>query len=251
MQYAFGSGVMIGTVAGQANPTPRVFGVLQECSVDFSFNVKELMGQNQFPVAVARGVGKIAGKAKFANINTAMFNDLFFAGSTAANEIRTAVNEAGTIPTTPFQITVANSATWVEDLGVYNRTTGRFMTRVASAPAAGQYSVVSGVYTFASADQVSAPSVYITYRYTFTTTTGQVLTITNQALGLQPTFSLVLSQRYTDAAGVSKEFGLKLNACISNKLSFATKLEDFQIPDLDFQAFADSAGNIGAISMAE
>lgn len=60
-QYMFGSGTL--TVAGQA------VGVLQEVTLDISFTVKSLMGQNQFPVDVARGPGKITGKAKYANIH--------------------------------------------------------------------------------------------------------------------------------------------------------------------------------------
>ena len=35
-------------------------------SVDFSFSVKELYGQNQFPLAVARSAAKVTGKAKLA-----------------------------------------------------------------------------------------------------------------------------------------------------------------------------------------
>jgi hypothetical protein len=60
-QYFFGAGTL--TVAGQA------VGVLKEVTLDISFSVKSLMGQNQFPVDVARGPGKVSGKAKYANIH--------------------------------------------------------------------------------------------------------------------------------------------------------------------------------------
>lgn len=242
MDYKFGSGVMIGTRTDVANPTPRAFGILQEASVDFQFSVKELTGQYIFPVAVARSSGKISGKAKFANINAGMFNDLFFQGSRSANEQRVAVNEAGTPSTN--SLTVANSATFLEDLGVFNTVTGRFMERVASAPAAGQYAVSSGVYTFAAAD--SNPPVQVTYRYTFTNATASILTLTNTLIGLNPTFSVVLTQTYN-----GRQLNLKLNSCTSTKLTMATKLEDFLVPEMDFSAFADAAGNIGSISFAE
>lgn len=247
MQYSFGAGALIGTQIAAGVVTPRQLATLQEVSVEFSFNVKELMGNMQFPVAVARGAGKIAGKAKFANMNAAAFNELFFAGSSATGESKVAYNEAGTPTTNSF--TVSNSATWAEDLGVFNRATGRYMERVASAPATGQYSVAAGVYTFAAAD--SNPSCYFTYRYTTATAPGKVITISNQLLGVQPTFSAVLTTRFTHSDGVTRELNLKLNSCMSSKLAIATKLEDFIIPDFDFNAFADSAGNIGTLSMAE
>lgn len=247
MQYSFGAGALIGTKIGAANPTPRQLATLQEVSVEFSFNVKELMGNLQFPVAVARGAGKISGKAKFANMNAGAINDLFFDGSSATGESKVAYNEAGTPSTN--SLTVANSATWTEDLGVLNRNTGRFMERVASAPATGQYSVAAGVYTFAAAD--SNPPVYVTYRYSSAVAPGKVITINNQLLGVQPTFSTVLTTRFTHSDGVTREMNLKLNSCMSSKLALATKLEDFIIPDFDFNAFADAAGVIGTLSLAE
>lgn len=247
MQYQFGAGALIATPAGVANPTPHQFAVLQEASVDFSFNIKELMGDKQFPVAVGRGAGKINCKAKFAAFKAAAINDIFFQGSVATGESKVAYNEAGTPATN--SLTVANSATWAEDLGVFNRNTGRFMERVASAPATGQYSVSAGVYTFAAAD--SNPPVYVTYRYTTATAPGKVITITNQLIGIQPTFSAVMSTRFTHSDGVTRELNLKLNSCVSNKFALATKLEDFIIPDFDFSAFADQAGTIGTLSLAE
>lgn len=247
MQYSFGAGAFIGTIIGAAVPTPRQFAVLQEVSVEFSFNVKELMGNQQFPVAVARGAGKISGKCKFAAFNASALNEMFFSGTQATGESKVAYNEAGT-PTTN-SLTAANSATWAEDLGVFNRNTGRFMERVASAPATGQYSVSAGVYTFAAAD--TNPPVYLTYRYTTAVAPGKVLTLTNQLLGVQPTFSAVLNTQFTHADGVTRQLNLKLNSCMSSKLSIATKLEDFIVPDFDFNAFADAAGNIGTLSLAE
>lgn len=244
MDYKFGSGVMIGVRTDVANPTPSMMGILQEASIDFAFSNKQLVGQYQFPVAVARGVGKISGKAKFANINAAMFNDLFFQGTTANNEKRVAVAELCQVATNTY--TVANGTFFTTDLGVYNTVTGRFMTRVASAPASGQYSVNTGtgVYTFAAAD--SNPLVQITYDYTVVSSVGKLLTIGNQLLGLNPTFKVVLAQTFN-----GRQLNITLNSCTSTKLTFATKLEDFLIPDFDFEAQADSANNIGTISFAE
>jgi len=38
---------------------------------------------------------------------------------------------------------------------------------------------------------------------------------------------------------------------VAQKLSLATKLDDFTIPEFDFLAFADASGNIGKIGLAE
>ena len=54
------------------------FGILQDVQIDWDWQTKELWGQFQFPVDIARGQGKITGKAKFARIFGAIYGDLFF-----------------------------------------------------------------------------------------------------------------------------------------------------------------------------
>jgi Phage gp6-like head-tail connector protein len=73
-------------------------------------------------------------------------------------------NEAQTIPGTPYQVTVeAPYGNFAVDQGV-NFTGGAALTKVASAPAAGQYSVdAAGKYTFAAAD--TAKPVQISYSF--------------------------------------------------------------------------------------
>ena len=70
MQLSFGSGAVWGerTDVTGSGIGPRQFGVLQDIQIDFDWTDKELYGQLQFPVAIARGQGKITGKAKFAQI---------------------------------------------------------------------------------------------------------------------------------------------------------------------------------------
>src|SRR3954447_23525513 len=110
--YAFGSGTLIGVRTDLANQTPAVFGVVQDVQIDFSFSLKELVGQYQAPVAIGRGAMKITGKAKLARIYATTYNTLFFGQTQATAALLQAVNEAGTIPGTPYQVTVTNSATW-------------------------------------------------------------------------------------------------------------------------------------------
>lgn len=247
--YQFGSGVMwaIPTIAlaGTAitNPTPVPFGILQDVSVDISYNKKELYGQYQFPVAIARGTAKITAKAKFARITASLFNQVF--GETpSTGEIKAQFQEAGSIPGTPFQVTVANSATWTVDLGVFYSATSLPLTRVASAPATGQYSVAAGVYAFAAAD--TGLAVKISYLYTTAVAPGVNFTINNNLLGLSPFFQANLSQSYQ-----GKNLMAQFNRCIADKLTLATKLEDWNIPELDFSMMADDSNVVGKISVAE
>jgi len=241
MQFGFGSG-SAWAIDSAANSTPVPFGILQDASVEFSFSNKELSGTYAFPVAVGRGSGKIACKAKNARMSGRLMN-LFFNGSKAAGQTSVAQDEAGTVPTTPFAITVANSAQWATDLGVYNATTGIPLVRVASAPATGQYSVAAGVYTFAAAD--TGLAMKISYTYTIAAS-GEQITITNPLIGDAPTFKAVLTQNFN-----SKRNTLTLNSNVFSKFGWGTKLEDFGMKDLDFSSFADAGNNIGTWSLAE
>lgn len=251
-QYAFGSGTLWGTPltdgVGTAitNPTPVRLGGLQDATVDASFDVKQLYGQNQFPLAVGRGKGKIGIKAKFAQINGSVFNTLFFGQTLNTNGIGNVTDATGTaIPSTPFTITPTppSSGVWSADLGVRS-SLGVPMTRVASAPATGQYSVSAGVYTFAAAD--TALVVYIDYQYTYTSTSARKSTVTNPLLGTLPTFKTDLSVPYN-----GKVMIVSFPACTASKLAFATKLDDFIIPELDIEVFADASGNVMTYSMSD
>lgn len=241
--YGFGAGVMIATPTG-ANPTPVRLGILQEVNIDVSFSTKQLYGQNQFPVAIGRGTAKITGKAKFARIDSAALG-LFFGLTPAANTVLYAESEAGTIPGTPFAVTVSNSATFDADLGVNFAATGQPLTRVAAAPATGQYSVSAGVYTFAAAD--TTLGVLITYSYTSTVSPSKTITITNPLLGAATLFQV---DCLVYNPSLNQQTGIRLFSCLSSKLTLPTKLEDFVIEDFDFEALANSANQVGKLFLA-
>jgi hypothetical protein len=111
------------------------------------------------------------------------------------------------------------------------------MTRVASAPATGQYSVATGVYTFAAAD--TGLTVFISFAYTATGAAAKTSIVTNVAMGNAPSFRCDLTSGYSGG-----QTALSLYKCVATKLSFATKQDDFMIPDFDFSSFADSAGRV-------
>ncbi|MGH6840676.1 MAG: hypothetical protein ACREDV_01060, partial [Methylocella sp.] len=195
---------------------------MQDVTISESATIKELTGQYQRPVAIARGTIKTTGKAKVARISGLAFANLFYGVTPAAGQVATSFAEAGTVAaTTPFIVTVANGAAFVADAGVLYATTGLPLTLVASSPLAGQYSVntATGIYTFNSAD--AGKAVLVNYTYTISGA-GQKFTVANQLLGTTPTFQ---ANFYTTFQG--QAISLKLNNCTSSKLSFQTKLEDF------------------------
>ena len=228
-----------------ANPTPVILGTMQDIALDLSTEIKTLYGSKRYPIAVGQGKGKTEIKAKYAEIDGAILGSLFF-GKAATTGIKSAVfDAASTIPTTPFQVTIAppNSGTFVADLGVIFSATGVQLTRVASAPAVSQYSLnaATGVYTFNTAD--SAKAVAISYEYT-AAAGGQVWAMTNDIMGYTPSFSMLLQNTFN-----GKSLVVKLNRCVSGKLSLPLKSDDFAIYDFEASAFADSANSLGYICL--
>ncbi len=242
----FGSGLMwatpLTTAAGAAiaAPTPLLLGVLQDTEVDIKFETKTLHGQNQFPAAVGRGKGSINGKAKWAAFYGGMLETIIF-GQAATAGLTSVVSDTvgAAIPTTPFQITptVPGSGTWAADLGVVSASTGRPFKRVASAPATGQYTVAAGLYTFATADV--GQTVYISYRYTGTSTVAQKSTVVNVPMGYAPTFRCDLYVPYNGQSLV-----VTMENCISDGIKLAFKNDDFTIADFGFQGFQNAGGQV-------
>jgi hypothetical protein len=242
--YSFGAGVLYGVPAG-ANATPVRFGALQDVSVDFSFNVKELHGGSQFSLAIARGTGKVSCKAKAATVNGATFNSIFFGQTMTTGATVSAIDENASVPAlTTFEVVAANAATFIMDLGVQNAETGLWMVKVASAPTTGMYSCddATGTYTFAAADA----SVAVRLNYQYTKATGKTITLNNQLLGTTPYFQAVFSTSYA-----GKNVSFSFPNCTSSKMTFATKLEDYVIPEFDFAVFANAANQIGVLSFDE
>lgn len=249
----FGSGKLIAVPTNLAdgtaiaNPTPVILGTMQDVSLDLSVEMKTLYGSKRYPIAVGQGKGKTEIKAKYAEIDGGIMGSLFF-GKAATTGIKAAkFDEAATIPATPgpYTLTIAppSSGTFVADLGVVNATTGVQFTRVASAPATGQYSVNTGtgVYTFAAADQGVA--IKISYEYS-AAAGGSIWTMTNETMGYTPSFTLLLQNGYD-----GKTMVCKLNRCVSGKLSVPLKSDDFAIYDFEAEAFANSAGELGYICL--
>lgn len=240
--FLFGSGVMTITPTG-ATPTPINIGLLQEGSIEMSQTLKELYGQYKDPVALGGGTRKWTGKAKTARISGYALNALFFNATMTGGYTMTAYEAAAVPAGTPWQVTVANAATFKADLGVVYAATGLPLTRGATALAAGIYSVntATGIYTFNTADASTA--VVIAYNYTVAGS-GQNFAIPQTLLG--STVSFALNFTAIDPTNNTTFTGIFYN-CVAEKFSLGTKLEDFVMPEFDFRLAANAAGVVGAL----
>jgi hypothetical protein len=253
MQAGFGSGSLWGVVTqfldGSTPLTPTIVkvGTLQEWALDISWDTKQLYGGFDSPVAIGRGKAKYPLKFKFAQLNANLLQSFVFGtpGQPAAGETLMAEDEQHTVPgSTPYSITISppNSGTFVADWGVRYASSGLTLTKVASAPTGGQYSVSAGVYSFASTD--ANAGVLISYEYTLTS--GYTIQVSRQLLGSLPTFKFFGKVMFS-----GKQMTVKMNQVVASKLSMQTKLDDFMIPEIDAEAFADASGTVMYLSMVE
>jgi hypothetical protein len=329
--FEFGSGTVWVTPVGgnlPANPTPIEIGTLQDVSIDISFDLKMLYGMNQFPEAIARGKGKITGKAKFGRFNSDLINQMMFAqtrtiGTEAAQKdephtlggtvkgaitaaaigtggtgfvvgdllsvaggnggvLSVATQAAGVILTlavvtagfgytaatfamtpitgvgigsptatltvaaggAPPAVVVNDDGQFLLDLGVRYGATGIPLLSIPSGtPAMGQYTQTGGSYQFAAEDSLQVMN--ISY---LRTVAGQGVTqkITNQLMGTQPIVSITFRTTF-----LGQEAIIILYAGVIGKLNLATKLDDFTIPEIDFECFAAANGKVLDIYAAE
>ncbi len=241
--YVFGSGVLIGTPSGGS---PINFGLAQEVSLNISTTTKALYGQNNFPVAIGSGTRKMSGKAKLARISGQALGNLFFGVAPSAGGVQTQFGEITSVPASgPYTYSSTNHATFVSDQGVVYASSGLPFKAVASGPTVGQYSVTAGVYTFAAVDTGAA--VLVSYTYTVAGS-GASVTINSQLIGPSITFSANL---FASDPTNGKQFSMLLYNCVAEKLSFGTKLEDFVMPELDFQCFANASGQVCQLNFGD
>lgn len=245
-QRVFGAGRFYGILTTPENSTPNPFLVTQDISLEFKRDIKRLHGYNQLPVDVAAGMMTITGKVTNGAIAARAFNDLMIGGSLSTGQIPYTAEETLTMTTgSTATVTAANGAAFIQDLGVYGSTDGVPLVKVSTADAvtADQYSVSTlGVYQFSSL----AARTSVKASYLYSTSGGQTVTMSNQAMGKTGAFEAVLGFLWgTEKATVD------LINCIGSDYSFATKLDDFMRPPFGFEAAAGDDGTLGTFSFAE
>jgi hypothetical protein len=237
---AFGPGIIIVTRLDIPNQAPVNVGYAQELTIDATYTTKQLHGTNQFALLSARGTAKTSGKFKAAEISALAWNAVFYGLSLTAGGFAWNVGEAHTVPSGGGTITVSNSAGFDIDLGVVYASNNVPFGRVTTAPSQGNYSLgAGGAYDFASADQ----SLGIAITYTSTTTIGQSLIITNQPIGYTPTFQLDYWTELNQPTPTP--FAIRLYRCIGGKHAMGFKLEDFMMPEFDFEYYARADNVVG------
>jgi hypothetical protein len=232
----FSVGFAVGIPTG-TNPTPARFGYLKDWGWDFKSEIKELIGEGQFVEEAVVGLVKVNGKIVFQQVGAMTLAALL--GGTAVTGMKIGSRDEGptVIPTTPFQITVTNGATFFENLGVFLLTaaTGLYtpMTRGATATATGVYSVndTTGVYTFNTAD--AGKSVIISYNYT-AAAAGSTISISQRTSGTTTNFSLCFQNSIKD------NFGFRFPKVVIPDLSFAPKQNDWADMTCSFTAMVDT-----------
>lgn len=242
---AFGPGIFIITRTDTATPLSVNVGYAQEFSLSFKGSTKKLFGQNQFPLVVARGTVQASGKIKAAMLSGIAWNAAFFGNAFTPGKDNYYFNETHTVASTTQIVT--NVTGGIVDLGVSYAASGLPLQRVASAPAVGQYAVnlATGTYTLNVTDEVA-----LNFSYTnFSAAAGQQLNVVNQLIGVNPVFQI---DYYTNLnQPTSKPFGVRAFACVASDLSMASKLEDFVMPELSFDVFANAAGQVANMNFPE
>jgi hypothetical protein len=253
MQFVFGPGNMVATPLTDAYgntiaaPTPRQLGAFQEAAFDTSAENKMLYGPNQMPLAVARGKGKVGLKVKAAQISVDKWNAIYIGqpANQSAGVLSAFIDTVGTtIPaSSPYTVTPVTiyaaylqgtSPAYDYDLGVQDGN-GNAYDRVASGPTTGEYSLSGGVLTFAAADEGKA--IFVSFAYTATNASGAknaYVNVSNLPMGAAPLLQVDLYAQYG-----GNMLLVTLFQAICSKMSFSTKLDDFAIPDLEFDGFAN------------
>lgn len=246
----FGPGILICTRTDITPATPINVGYAQEFSIDFAGTTKQLFGQNQLPLVSARGTIKSTGKIKAAVLSGQAMNALFWGQtvSTASGQIAWTVGSTFSLSTAAATQIVGSSLTFEADLGVTFVNSGLPGRRVSTGleTSSGLYSVsLTNTYTFSAADTTgltAGTTNPIKVSYTSTTTTGQSIIVLNQLIGYSPTFQL---DYYTNLnQPTAKPFVVRCYQAIASKQAFAWKLEDFNMPEYDFDLFSDASSRL-------
>jgi hypothetical protein len=99
-----------------------------------------------------------------------------------------------------------------------------------------------GFYYFSTGDQAASVGLKITYTSSSTAATAQTLAVTNQTIGTTPTFQL---DYYTSLnQPTAKAFAVRVYQCIGAKQAMQFKLEDFMMPEFEFDFFANASDQV-------
>lgn len=246
----FGSGYLLASplaTSGNpaANPTPFQIGVVQNIKWTLSGDIKELFGQQQYPVDTAVGKRGCKGSFEFAQMTNILLSQGLTSDPVTPGVVQDVPAYAATVPgSSVYTITptVPGSGTYAADRGVVYQATGVALTNVGSGSltAAGQYKEAAGVYTFDAADASAA--VFIAFTYSLAAA-GSTLTVANHPMGWGPVLNLDLWLPYENGNGGIAGMGYNFPYSRFGKVEGGTKLEDYTLYTAEFAAFAGPNAN--------
>jgi hypothetical protein len=241
----FGSGLLFLNPNGgnlATNPTPVRPFTIQDFKLGQKAKIEALRGQSQWPDDTAAGDKDGTFEFQVGRFDFGMINQIYHADTTMSGGQSIVVAPATAIPNTPFQITptLPGSGTLPVDLGVYNAANNAQFLKVVGTPAAGQYAVASGVYTFASADHASGISVVIASGYT--TTTGATYEVNNQTQGWGPAVELWVQETYQPQSGIFSV--VHVYASKIDDASFDNKRSGYGMVSVKGSFYAASTGRV-------
>lgn len=254
-QQVFGAGFLeIGTPSG-----PMMVGALQDVSFSKKGTTKGLYGSQKVAVGMSEGEVKITGKAKSAVFSGPLIAALI-AGMTLTTgyqagvlqETATLVTDATDFNASCQKATVAQAATFISDLSVFDLTALTYLTPVTlnmgssnAPPLAGTYQVnpATGIYYLNSG--VAGHTLLISYDYGVTAT-GHTGTYVNGPMGSVVVCSLKLYNTYAPTAG-AKNMGLYVPACNFPDIDIALKNTDWIGKDITFEAWDPSPVGSGTV----
>jgi hypothetical protein len=217
-------------------------GVLQDCSLNMSSEVKELMGANKMPILTAEVGRKIKITAKFAQFSSALVN-ILGAGTTTTGS-RYVSTKAKTAAVSTFTVATADDGTpagwaFVADLGLVYASNGQPLKfNSGSLAATGEYKNTAGVYTVGTGE---ATTNYLV-SYVWSQTAGERTTFSNSAIGLSTYFAVYMTQATTQADGTLRKVMYEFPAVLLPTLKMDFKNTDFATSDLELNVFQDSSG---------
>ena len=218
-------------------PTPMELGIIQDCSFEASRDIKELMGQFAYPVAIGKGQGKCSGSLTLARFNPQLFR--LALGGTVSAGAKTIKQEKLVVPADPFEITPVSVVEPDGDFGVmlFGATENENiqMEFVDTPTNSGEYNFDGTVYKFSAAD--AGKSIGISYQTEVVD--GTTITVANELMGQVESFRLIFVLQYD---GI--ETGYEFPNAMSGKFSIPFKRDDFNGVQLDYSAATDGAGDI-------
>jgi hypothetical protein len=250
-QIGFDIGTLIGKRLDLPGQPPSLLGILSGVTLTFERKIFTTTGSMAgAAIAAASGEMTIKGNARFARLQATSIGNMFFGPNTLqmAGNLQMTVGENATVPIgSPFEVTVDQAATFVEDLGVFYADTGAALAPAASDPGPAEYrSLPGGVYLFNDHDEAAAVTIF----YTYATAVGQQLIIGDAGGGAMPFFQLFLRQP-DSALGLGYDVVTKLVNCFSSKLALPFSTQRYTLVDFDFQAILDLTNTLAIMGLVQ